>query len=71
LAHAFELTAATNPQLAVKRPIQPFELHIKIAFFRTFSGNVFGARLTVTNGSRPCRPAHLKAICLRQWLIHN
>src|SRR5262249_39535166 len=69
--HAFELTTPPKPQLAVKRPVQPFELHIKLALFRTFGGNVFGARLTVTSGSRPCRPAHLKAMCLLQWLIHN
>jgi hypothetical protein len=46
-----------------QHPVEPFELQIRISFFRTFSGNVLGTRLTVTNGSRPYRPAHIKAMC--------
>jgi hypothetical protein len=53
--------AAHGVLRAVKRPIQPFELQIRIVF-RTFSGNVLGTRLTATNGaghavrltSKPC-----------------
>jgi hypothetical protein len=33
-----ELTATTNHQLAVKRPVQPFELQISIAFFGPSAG---------------------------------
>jgi hypothetical protein len=35
-----ELTATTNHQLAVKHPVQPFELQIRIAFFGPSAGIV-------------------------------
>jgi hypothetical protein len=59
-----ELTATTNHQLAVKRPVQPFDC--SIAFFGPSAG-MSSAR--ADGDQRSCRPAQIKAESPRAFLI--